>query len=123
MHSSAHMTVAELNATLFGTSETRAVATDTLLHKMLDTGDGISDLVFSPGRPPQVERYGELAPAAAEALPMLRPDDTAILARDLIRNNETVLRTLMDTGSTDLSYMLPDRCRFRANIFRQRGTF
>jgi twitching motility protein PilT len=34
-----------------------------------------------------------------------------------------VLRTLKDSGSTDLSYVLPERCRFRVNIFRQRGTF
>ena len=33
------------------------------------------------------------------------------------------MRTLKDSGSTDLSYMLPDRCRFRVNVFRQRGTF
>jgi twitching motility protein PilT len=117
------MTVAELNAALFGTSDARAAATDTLIHKMLDSGDGISDLVFSPGRPPQVERYGELAPAGAELLPMLRPEDTAIVARDLIKDNETVLRTLMESGSTDLSYMLVDRARFRVNVFRQRGTF
>ena len=42
---------------------------------------------------------------------------------DLIRSNETVLRTLKESGSADLSYALPDRCRFRVNVFRQRGTF
>ena len=26
-------------------------------------------------------------------------------------------------GSTDLSWALPDRCRFRVNVFRQRGIF
>jgi twitching motility protein PilT len=90
---------------------------------MLDSGDGISDLVFSPGRPPQVERYGELAPVAIDLLPMLRPADTAALARDLVSNNETVLRSLKEHGACDLSYSLPDRCRFRVNVFRQRGTF
>ena len=54
------LTVAELNATLFGTSDARAVPTDTIIKTMLDVGSGISDLIFSPGRPPQVERYGEL---------------------------------------------------------------
>ncbi|HEX4913807.1 MAG TPA: PilT/PilU family type 4a pilus ATPase [Vicinamibacterales bacterium] len=117
------MTVAELNATLFGTSEARAVTTDTIIGAMLDVGTGISDLIFSPGRPPQVERYGELVEVKIDGLPTLRNEDTAAIARDLIRDNEVVLRTLKESGSTDLSYVLPDRCRFRVNIFRQRGTF
>jgi twitching motility protein PilT len=123
MSSSASTTVNELNAMLFGTSGERAVATDVLVRQMLDSGPGISDLVFSPGRAPQVERYGELTTVPVDALPTMRPEDTANVARDLIRNNETVLRTLKETGSTDLSYALLDRCRFRVNVFRQRGTF
>jgi twitching motility protein PilT len=123
MSSSVAMTVNELNAMLFGTSETRAVPTDALIGQMLDSGDGISDLIFSPGRPPQVERYGQLTAVPVEGLALLKPGDTAALAKDLTRDNEIVLRTLKDTGSTDLSYQLPERCRFRVNVFRQRGTF
>jgi twitching motility protein PilT len=117
------MTIAEMNTALFGTSDTRAITTAALIEKMLDSGDGISDLVFSPGRPPQVERFGELVPVPIGELPTLRNEDTAGIARDLIRDHETYLRTLIDTGSTDLSYALPDRCRFRVNVFRQRGSF
>ena len=119
---SAPLSVAELNATLFGTSG-RTVPTDTIIKTMLDVGTGISDLIFSPGRPPQVERYGELKEVAIDGLPTLRNEDTAGVAQDLIRDNEVVLRTLKESGSTDLSYVLPERCRFRVNIFRQRGTF
>ena len=121
--STGELTVAELNATLFGTSDARAIETPILIQQMLDSGEGISDLVFSPGRPPQVERNGVLTPVSIQQLSMLRAEDTAALARDLIRNNETVLRTLKDNGACDLSYSLPDRCRFRVNVFRQRGTF
>ena len=123
MNSSTTLTVSELNASLFGTSEARAVPTDTIIKAMLDVGSGISDLIFSPGRPPQVERYGELVEVKIDGLPTLRNEDTAAVASDLIRGNEVVLRTLKDSGSTDLSYVVPDRCRFRVNIFRQRGTF
>jgi twitching motility protein PilT len=123
MNSATPLTVAELNAALFGTSEERLVPTDKIITTMLDVGAGISDLIFSPGRPPQVERYGELTEVAVDGLPALRNEDTAAVARDLIRNNEVVLRTLKDSGSTDLSYVLPERCRFRVNIFRQRGTY
>jgi twitching motility protein PilT len=123
MPTSETLTVPELNAALFGTSDARAIATATLIQQMLDSGDGISDLVFSPGRPPQVERFGELTTVPITELPVLTAEHTAGISRDLIRNNETVLRTLKDTGSADLSYALPDRCRFRVNVFRQRGTF
>jgi twitching motility protein PilT len=123
MISPAPLTIAELNATLFGTSGARAVPTDTIIKTMLDVGTGISDLIFSPGRPPQVERYGELVEVKIDGLPTLKNEDTAAIACDLIRNNEVVLRTLKESGSTDLSYVLPERCRFRVNIFRQRGTF
>jgi twitching motility protein PilT len=123
MNSSVQLTVAEVTATLFGTSTDRAVPTDTIIKTMLDVGTGISDLIFSPGRPPQVERYGELVEVKIDGLPTLRQEDTAGIAQDLIRGNETVLRTLKDSGSTDLSYVVPDRCRFRVNVFRQRGTF
>ncbi len=123
MNKTENLSVAELNASLFGTSDARAIATPALIQQMLDSGHGISDLVFSPGRPPQVERFGELVTVPVAELPSLRPEDTAGIARDLIRDHETYLRTLFDTGSTDLSYALPDRCRFRVNVFRQRGTF
>jgi twitching motility protein PilT len=90
---------------------------------MLESGQGISDLLFSPGRPPQVERHGELAAVEVEGLSLLQPDDTARIARDLIAGNEHALRTLHDQGACDLSYSLPERARFRVNVFRQRGTF
>jgi twitching motility protein PilT len=123
MKKTSEMSVAEINAALFGTSDARAIATASLVQQMLDSGDGISDLVFSPGRPPQVERFGELVPVQIAELPVLRAEDSAGIARDLIHDNETYLRTLIDTGSSDLSWALPDRCRFRVNVFRQRGTF
>ena len=123
MKKTAEMNVAEINAALFGTSDARAIPTSDLVQKMLESGGGISDLVFSPGRPPQVERFGDLVPVPIAELPTLRAEDTAGIARDLIKDNETYLRTLLDTGSSDLSWAIPDRCRFRVNVFRQRGTF
>ena len=119
----AEMTVAELSASLFGTTTTRAIETAALIQEMLGSGAGISDLIFSPGRPPQVERFGELAPVAVPQVPTLSTADTAGIAHDLIGENETVLRALKEQGACDLSYSLPDRSRFRVNVFRQRGTF
>ena len=90
---------------------------------MLDSGKGISDLIFSPGRPPQVEKQGHLVAVQVPQMPVLRAEDTARIAGELVRGNETALRTLKEQGACDLSYSLPERGRFRVNIFRQRGTF
>jgi twitching motility protein PilT len=109
---------------LFGPLPTmRAFNTPTVIWAMLDSGQGISDLIFSPGRPPQVEMHGELTPVSIKGLDMLRGPDTALLARDIIGDNRTALRALEEQGAADLSYSLPERARFRVNIFRQRGSF
>ena len=100
-----------------------SVSTPDLITAMLDSGAGISDLIFSPGRPPQVEKHGDLVAIAVPGIDFLRPDDTARVAKDLISGNEQALRSLKEQGSCDLSYSLPERCRFRVNVFRQRGTF
>jgi twitching motility protein PilT len=106
-----------------GAPASSTVTTPALIEEMLKSGTGISDLIFSPGRPPQVERHGELTPVAIPDLPVLKPEDTARVASDLIGGNELVLRTLSSDGACDLSYSLPERARFRVNIFKQRGSF
>jgi twitching motility protein PilT len=110
---------------LFGArSDQRSpVTTNDLIHAMLDLGAGISDLIFSPGRPPQVERHGELVPVAVPGCAVMRPPDTMEVARDLIGGNEHALLTLKEQGACDFSYSLPERTRFRVNVFRQRGSF
>ncbi len=80
-----------------------AVPTVTVIATMIDAGQGISDLVFSPGRPPQVERSGDLVGVAIPQLAVLKPEDTARIASDLIGHNQMALRTLRDQGSCDLS--------------------
>jgi twitching motility protein PilT len=99
------------------------VPTPDLIKAMLAQGKGISDLVFSPGRAPQVEKHGELVEIVIPEMPVLRPEDTARIAADLIASNAQAHRTLQEHGSCDLSYSLPETARFRVNVFRQRGSF
>src|SRR5436190_3056626 len=99
------------------------IETASLIIAMMESGKGISDLIFSPGRPPQVEQHGELVAIPLPEVPVLMPEDTARVARDLIGPNEQALRMLKDEGACDISYSLPDRARFRVNVFRQRGTY
>ncbi len=89
---------------------------------MLKSAGNVSDLIFSPGRPPQVEISGRLVAVKVPGLETLAPADTARIATDLIGQNKIAAQTLKDEGATDLSYSIAGVGRFRTNIFRQRGT-
>ena len=95
-------------------------STPAVLVAMLKTSPKISDLFFTPGKPPLVEISGKLAPAGtARALTV---EDTRRIASDLIGNNQHAIENLKERGSCDVSYSLPGANRFRVNVFMQRGT-
>jgi twitching motility protein PilT len=96
--------------------------TPVILGAMLRSAKNVSDLIFSPGRFPQVEQNGQLVPVKIAGVPMLTPEDTARIASHLIGNNKAALEKLRGEGSCDISYSLPRQSRFRVNIFTQRGT-
>jgi twitching motility protein PilT len=87
---------------------------------MLKASPKISDLFFSPGKPPLVEISGKLVPAGAARA--LTSEDTRRIASDLIGANQLAIDNLKGLGSCDVSYSLPGSNRFRVNIFMQRGT-
>jgi twitching motility protein PilT len=96
------------------------VSTPVLLASMLRTSTKISDLFFSPGKPPLVEIDGKLAPAGISRA--LTADDIRRVAADLIGTNKNAIENLKEHGSCDVSYSLPGSCRFRVNVFMQRST-
>ncbi len=96
------------------------ISTPELLASMLRISAKVSDLFFSPGKPPLVEINGKLAPAGA-ARP-LTSEDTRRIAADLMGNNQIATDNLKRLGSCDVSYSLPGASRFRVNVFMQRGT-
>ncbi len=99
------------------------VQTAQLVAAMAKARDRVSDLVFSPGRAPQIESDGQLVELKFKGLERLLPPHTSQIARDLIGSNEHATRELEQKGSADLSYSVPNVSRFRVNIFRQRGTY
>jgi twitching motility protein PilT len=99
------------------------VSTASIVATMLQVSKQVSDLIFSPGRPPQVELNGQLREVNIAGVGRLMPDATRRIAIDLIGKNDLVSAKLEKDGSTDLSYSLPGIARFRVNVFRQRGTF
>jgi len=98
------------------------VPTPALLSAMLRSSEKISDLIFSPGRPPLVERDGRLVPVRITQLPVLTAEHTRQIASDLIGNNTQALTGLREQGSCDVSYSLAGKSRFRVNVFMQRGS-
>jgi twitching motility protein PilT len=96
------------------------ISTPDLLAAMLRTSPKISDLFFSPGKPPLVEVNGKLVPAGAARA--LNSADIRRIATDLMGDNEDAAENLKKLGSCDVSYSLPGSNRFRVNIFMQRGT-
>jgi len=96
---------------------------DAILEAMLKVSDRVSDLNFSVGRPPQVEVDGQLVSLTFPGLPRLTPFQTEIIALHMMRGDIGLIRTLMTSGSVDLSYSIPQKTRFRVNVFTQRGTY
>jgi twitching motility protein PilT len=96
------------------------ISTPSLLEAMLRTSPKISDLFFTPGKPPLVEISGKLSPAGSTRA--LTSEDTRRIATDLIGNHQHAIDNLKELGSCDVSYSLPGAHRFRVNIFMQRGS-
>jgi len=113
---------AAISASLEGYSGHGKVATPALLGAMLRAADKISDLIFSPGRPPQVQVYGQLISVQIPGMATLTADDTRHIAADLIGDSKQAVATLREHGSCDISFGLPGVARFRVNIFIQRGS-
>jgi twitching motility protein PilT len=100
----------------------RTFAVPQLIAAMLKSREHVSDLIFSPGRAPQVEVAGELIELKFKGLECLVPHDTEHIAKILLGSNEHAAQKLQLDGSADLSYGLDQMARFRVNIFRQRGS-
>jgi twitching motility protein PilT len=99
-----------------------AVPTAQLIAAMLKGREHVSDLIFSPGRAPQIESSGQLVELKFQGLERLNPEHTRQIANDLMGSLGYAREKLERDGATDLSYSIPALCRFRVNIFRQRGT-
>src|SRR6202050_731096 len=106
--------------------EARTVAegipTPLLIAAMIKASKHVSDLIFSPGRAPQVESSGQLVQLGVLGITALTAEDTPRIAADLIGSNKAAIDKLREQGSCDISYSLAGTSRFRVNIFTQRGS-
>ena len=83
---------------------------DPILAAMIESGEGVSDLLFVVGKPPHIEMHGKLKPIATD------PPDVALTAAQIdqiadlfINGNERLRNDYASNGSCDCSYADPDR--------------
>lgn len=90
---------------------------DKLLMSMIESAEGISDLLFVAGRQAQIEVHGKLQSFGDS----LTSDRIEGLAAAIMNGNPKLIEDLAKRGSCDCSYALPPKHRFRVNIYRQNG--
>ncbi len=91
-------------------------------HKLLAFGieRGVSDIHFEVGYPPHYRLHGELL--GAIKVPPLTMQDTESIARMILEDRNITVDFTRRFTEIDVSYSLAQRGRFRASIFRQRGS-
>src|ERR1043166_2180510 len=95
---------------------------DSLLTAMIQSTDGISDLLFTVGRLPLVEIHGRLQEFPLDPPgTVLDPTHIAAMTAHVMNGDQRLMTDLENSGSCDCSYALPNIARFRINIFRQGG--
>jgi len=95
---------------------------DALLTGMLESTDGVSDLLFIAGKPPLVEVHGRLADFPIDTPEsVLTPALIEQLAGNIMNGSERLRLEFSTSGSCDCSYAIENLARFRVNIFKQNG--
>lgn len=91
-----------------------------ILHQILEIAfqKKVSDIHFEVDNPPFFRGRGQLIRAK---MPKLTPADTEFIAGKVLEQNGR--HTSNDLKECDASYSLPTGGRFRASIFRQKGSF
>jgi twitching motility protein PilT len=91
-------------------------------HKLLAFGieRGVSDIHFEVGYPPHYRLQGELL--GAIKVPPVTAQDTEAIARMILEDRNITVDFTRRFTEIDVSYALAQRGRFRASIFRQRGS-
>ena len=95
---------------------------DALLQGMLESADGVSDLLFIAGKPPLIEVHGRLSEFPIDTPEsVLTPALIEELAGHIMNGSERLRVEFATTGSCDCSYAIENLARFRVNVFKQNG--
>lgn len=89
---------------------------------MVQSGKGVSDLLFAVGRPPLVEDFGSLLEFPIDTPEkVLTMEQIQKISLHLMQGEARLIEDLAKMGSCDCSYALGNLARFRVNIFKQNG--
>jgi twitching motility protein PilT len=98
------------------------VIIDALLKGMLESAEGVSDLLFISGKAPLIEVDGRLKEFPIDTPgSVLTPLLVEQLAGEIMNGSERLRVEFATSGSCDCSYAIEDVARFRVNIFKQNG--
>ncbi|MCC7492493.1 MAG: type IV pilus twitching motility protein PilT [Fimbriimonadaceae bacterium] len=78
-----------------------------------------SDVFLKYDTPPAMRIHGDVVPIDG-SLPRLQREDIDRYLGEIMRPEQ--IARFHESWESDLSYMLPGRCRFRVNVYKQRGT-
>jgi twitching motility protein PilT len=99
----------------------RRTELDLILSKIIRSNPQVSDILFTVGRPIQVDSFGELISINLNPpVPSLTPFQTEIVALNLLRSDRRLIQDLLRQGACDFSYEVDEKARFRVNVFSQR---
>ncbi|HTV55865.1 MAG TPA: PilT/PilU family type 4a pilus ATPase [Terriglobia bacterium] len=118
-----HKSVPPLSGVSTTISKAQPLSLPAILRSLLGTSQNVSDVIFSPGRLPQVELAGRLVQGRLPGLVPLTSDDTQRIAAQVMGTNTRARQTLETEGACDVSYGVDGLSRFRVNIFKQRGSY
>ncbi len=97
---------------------------DNILTSMLESHEGVSDLLATVDKPFQVEANGVLKGVNLNPpIESITPFQSEIFALNLINSDRRLTNALIREGSCDLSYQLAGKARFRVNTFSQKGYY
>ena len=97
---------------------------DELLSAMIRSGEGISDLLFTVGKPPLIDAHGCLSEFPIKTpVTVFGSAEIDQLVDHIINDDDRLRGDLANWGSCDCSYALKNIARFRINIFRQNGRY
>jgi twitching motility protein PilT len=92
---------------------------DEILSAMIRSGEGISDLLFTVGKPPLIEAHGCLSQFPIKTPAAVFGSGEIDLVDHIINDNERLRGDLANWGFVRLQLALKDVARFRINIFKQ----
>lgn len=95
---------------------------DYILMNVVEKEPELSDIILTSFVPIKATVYGEVKDVELSEIKSLTPFQIEAMSMAMIGPSVHLYGDLQKTGSCDFSYVLPNRVRFRVNVFYQKGS-